>query len=104
MSFADESRNPAYANWAEKESKAYIGFFLFTCIAFAVFGTGHLGWLWFLVVPLGMIAASIVGGLFSITSKYLEYRRILILPHLIALGGIVAVIGLTWWSLSRIAH
>jgi hypothetical protein len=104
VSFTEEAASPAYQRWAEKESKAYIGFFLLTCIAFAIFSHQHIGWLWLVVVPIGMITASIVGGAFSISSKYLEHRRVLVLPHLLSFAGMGAVIALSWWSLSNVGH
>jgi len=104
MSFAEGADTPTYQRWAEKESKAYIGFFLLTCIAFGIFSDRHLGWLWLIVIPAGIIAASLVGGLFSIASKYLEFRRVLIVPHLVAFAGMGVVIAAGWWSLTKLSH
>jgi hypothetical protein len=104
VSFTKLADTADYQRWGEKESKAYIGFFLFTCLAFALFSDGHLGWLWLVVLPLGMIVASLVGGVFSIVSKYLEHRGVLIIPHLIAFAGMGVVIAGTWWLLSKLSY
>ena len=104
MTFTDQSDTAAYQNWATNESKAYIAFFFLTCLAFAVFGSGALGWVWLIFIPAGMFAASIVGGAFSIAYKYLEYRGILIIPSLVRFAGLIVVVSLTWRVLTMLGR
>ena len=96
MKFGETAQSPNYQRWAENESKAYIGWFLVVCVGLAAFSDIKLGVLWFAFVPLGMIIASVVGGVFSIVGKWIEYRAVPILPSLARLAGLITVIVATY--------
>jgi hypothetical protein len=104
LSFREEAESPAYQRWAENESKAYIGFFLLTCIALGIFSDLSLGWWWLVVLPVGLFAASLLGGVFSILGRYLEHRGVLFLPSLLRLAGLVAVVGSTYLTLNALGN
>ena len=84
--------------WAENESKAYMGFFLITCLALSVFSHTRLGSRWILFVPIGLVVSSVVGGLFSVVASLLHIKGVVFLPSLLRIAGLGSVIGLTLYA------
>jgi uncharacterized membrane protein len=54
-----------YDREASDRSKALIAYFLLVSLCVAIFSSMSFGWWWLAIVPTGMLAVSIVGGIWQ---------------------------------------
>ena len=77
-----------YDREASERSKALIAYFLLVCIGVAIFSDMSFGLWWFAIIPVGMIAISVAGGLVGFLHVLL-FRK----PPIESLNSLSVVIG-----------
>jgi hypothetical protein len=103
MNFKQYGQTAEYQNEATKESKGYMGVFVFVCLFVLIFRDWGLGLWWLAAFPTGLFGASIAGAPFSILGSYLDYKSVPIAGSLIKIAGLFAVIFGSYYFLKAIS-
>ena len=93
-----------YEQGANDRSKALIVLFWLTAAYVAVATDWRFGWWWLVIIPIGMVLVSLLGGLLFIVGYQVDRRGILFVSTLLDIGQLILAVLGSYYALKQLHY